>query len=74
PITIAPTAFDPSFVKEADKKVQWQGFIRNARLVDAPEAFEDVVAPVKVFLEPLVASLAERRTFRSIWNAPGPWR
>jgi len=74
PITIAPTVFDPSFVKDGDKKVQWQGFIRKAKLADAPEAFEDVVVAVKVFLEPLVASLAEIRPFRSIWNAPGPWR
>jgi hypothetical protein len=74
PITIAPTVFDPSFVKDGDKKVQWQGFIRKAKLADAPEAFKDVVVAVKVFLEPLVASLAEIRPFRSIWNAPGPWR
>jgi len=74
PITIAPTVFDPSFVKDGDKKVQWQGFIRKAKLADAPEVFEDVVVAVKVFLEPLVASLAEIRPFRSIWNAPGPWR
>ena len=74
PITIAPTVFDPSFVKDGDKKVQWQGFIRKAKLANAPEAFEDVVVAVKVFLEPLVASLAEIRPFRSIWNAPGPWR
>ncbi len=72
-ITIAPTIFNPSFVNDGDKKVQWQGFIRKARLIDAPDAFEDVVAAIIVFLEPLVASLADRRTFHSIWNAPGPW-
>ena len=52
PTTIAPTVFDPSFVKDGDKKVQWQGFIRKAKLADAPESFEDVVAAVKAFLEP----------------------
>ena len=57
-----------------NKKIQWQGFIRKAKLSDAPGAFEDVVAAIEVFLEPLVASLAEGRTFRSIWSAPGPWR
>ena len=74
PIPIEPTVFNPSFVNDEAKKIQWQGFIRKAKLSDAPEAFEDVVAVVKVFLEPLVASLAERRPFRSIWNAPGLWR
>lgn len=73
PIPLAPTVFDPSFLKDGDKKIQWQGFIRKAKLADAPEAFEDVVAAVKMFLEPLAASLAEKRTFRSFWNAPGPW-
>jgi len=71
---INPTVFDPSFVNDQTKKIQWQGFIRKAKLSDAPESFEDIVAAIKVFLEPLVASLAEGRTFRSIWSAPGPWR
>jgi len=74
PITIAPEVFNPSFVKVGDKKVQWQGFIRKAQLANAPAAFEDVVAAVKMFLEPLLVSLVEQRSFRSNWNAPGPWR
>ena len=57
-----------------NKKVQWQGFIRKAKLANAPEDFEDAVAVVKMFLEPVAMSLFERRVFRSIWNAPGPWR
>ena len=47
---------------------------KGEMLADAPEVFEDVVAAVKVFLEPLVASLAGRRMFHGTWNAPGPWR
>ena len=74
PIPIKPTVFDPSFVNDQTKKIQWQGFIRKAKLSDAPESFEDVVAAVKAFFEPIVATLAEGRTFRSIWSALGPWR
>jgi hypothetical protein len=66
--------FDPSFAKDGDKKIQWQGFIRKAKLTDAPGTFEDVIADVKIFLEPLEAALVERRVFCSIWKAPGPWR
>jgi hypothetical protein len=73
PIPITPTVFTPTFVKDADKQVQWRGFIRKAKLADAPEAFEDVVAAVKVFLEPLVDSLAGRQMFHGTWTAPGPW-
>jgi hypothetical protein len=74
PIPPIPAVFEPLFVKEGDKQVQWLGFIRKAKLAAAPEAFEDVVAAVKVFLEPPVTSLAEKRKFRHRWNAPGPWR
>jgi hypothetical protein len=74
PVTIDPAIFNPSFVKDGNKKVQWQGFIKKTNLTDAPEDFEDVVALVKVFLEPLVVSIAEQRVFNSIWTAPGPWR
>jgi hypothetical protein len=74
PVTVDPMVFDPTFAQDRDKKVQWQAFVRKAKLANAPEAFEDVVAVVKLFLAPVAASLFERRVFRSIWNAPGPWR
>ncbi len=74
PITVDPTTFDPSFAKDGDKKAQWQGFIEKAKLGDAPESFEDVVEVVKMFIRPLLVSLAQKRQFRSAWTAPGPWR
>ena len=73
-IPIKPMVFNPSFVNDQAKKIQWQGFVRKAELSDAPKSFEDVVSAIKMFLEPLVVSLAEGRTFCSIWSAPGPWR
>ncbi|HSO62083.1 MAG TPA: nucleotidyl transferase AbiEii/AbiGii toxin family protein [Desulfobacterales bacterium] len=74
PVTVDPRVFDPTFAQDRDKKVRWRGFIKKAKLANAPEAFEDVVAVVKLFLAPVAASLFQRRVFRSIWNAPGPWR
>ncbi len=74
PITVNPTVFDLSFTKDEDKKVQWLGFIKKAKITDVPGSFEDVAAAVKVFLEPIVASIVERQTFHGIWTAPGPWR
>ncbi|MBU2622985.1 MAG: nucleotidyl transferase AbiEii/AbiGii toxin family protein [Proteobacteria bacterium] len=74
PINVEPAAFDPSFWQDEDKRIQWQGFIRKAKLANAPEAFKDVAESVKLFLLPLVASLAERQTFQGVWTAPGPWR
>jgi hypothetical protein len=43
-------------------------------LANAPDMFGDVVTLIKMFLGSLVASLAERRTFKGSWIAPGPWR
>jgi hypothetical protein len=73
PITVNPTVFGPAFVTDGDKKLQWQGFTRKAKLVNAPKAFEDVVEAVKIFIQPIVGSLTQRSPFRSVWTAPGPW-
>jgi len=74
PITLNAAIFDPSFGKNGNKNVQWQGFIRKTKLINAPESFEEVIAVVKLFLGPLAASIGERRAFNNIWAAPGPWR
>jgi len=73
PITVNLTVFDFSFTKDEDKKVQWLGFIKRAKITDAPGSFEEVTASVKVFLEPIVTSIVERQRFHGIWTAPGPW-
>ena len=74
PITLDAALFNPSFGKDEDKNVQWRGFIRKTKLINAPESFEEIMTAVKLFLEPLAASIAERRAFNSNWIAPGPWR
>lgn len=74
PVNLEAALFDPSFGMDRDKDVQWRGFVRKARLTGAPERFEEIVAAVKLFLEPLVTSIAERKAFNRIWTAPGPWR
>ena len=73
-ITLNATVFDPSFGMDRDKNIQWQGFLRKTKLIDTPGSFEEVITVVKLFLEPLVTSIFERRAFKSIWTAPGPWR
>ena len=74
PVTLDAALFNPSFGKDGDKNVQWRGFIRKTKLINAPDSFEEVMTAVKLFLEPLAASIAERRAFNSNWIAPGPWR
>ena len=74
PVNMNTAIFDPSFGKDGNKNVQWQSFISKTKLTNAPESFEEAIAVVKLFLEPLAASIVERRTFNSIWTALGPWR
>ena len=74
PVKLNAAILGPSFGKDKDKNVQWQGFIRKTKLINAPESFEEVIAVVKLFLEHIAASLNKRHAFNSIWNAPGPWR
>jgi hypothetical protein len=73
PVPTAPAVFDPSFAQDRIKIVQWRGFIRKSRLFGAPGSFAEVVAGIKMFLEPPVAALAGKRKFHGTWKAPGPW-
>jgi predicted nucleotidyltransferase component of viral defense system len=74
PVNLKAALFDPSFGMDRDKNFQWRGFIRKTKLTGAPETFEEIVAAVKLLLEPLAASIAEGKAFNRIWTAPGPWR
>lgn len=74
PIVAETAVFDQAFANDGDKSIQWQGFIKKAKLTSAPKDFEIVVTAIKSFLEPLAISLAKDRPFRNTWNAPGPWR
>lgn len=74
PITINQTVFESPFMCDRDKNTQWLGFAQRTKLIGAPETFETVATVVKVFLEPVITSLAEKRVFHNIWIAPGPWR
>jgi hypothetical protein len=73
PITSEPTIFNPPFMKDENKQAQWMGFITKAKLGDAPTSFESVATDIKVFLQPVVASIIDRQTFQLFWAAPGPW-
>jgi hypothetical protein len=74
PIPIAPQVFDPSFLQDADKQIQWRAFIKKAKLKDTAEAFEEVIAMIRVFLEPVINSISDRQKFIRTWSSPGPWR
>lgn len=74
PVNLDAALFDRLFGMDKDKNIQWRGFISKAKLAGAPDTFEEIVAAVKIFLEPLARAIAERKLFNSVWSAPGPWR
>ena len=57
--------FDPSFGKDKARNVQWKGFIRKAKLDNAPDSFQDVIAELKIFLEPIASSIDMGQAFTS---------
>jgi predicted nucleotidyltransferase component of viral defense system len=59
--------------KDSSKNPQWQGFIRNNRLEDAPESFSQVVEAIIEFLEPVINALIKGQIFDVTWRAPGAW-
>jgi len=60
--------------EDEGKQIQWMGFIKKAKLNEAPESFEEVVDRVADFLSPPAGALADKESFRQAWKAPGPWQ
>ena len=71
-ITGTPAIFEPSFAGE--KQTQWQAFVRKAKLADAPKQIDEAISDIKIFLEPLIISIAAKKKFSNIWEVPGPWQ
>jgi hypothetical protein len=75
--TLIPTealALTPAFADDPGKQTQWKGFLRKARLQNAPSDLHDVVDALRVFLQPVAAAARDALDFARTWNAPGPWK
>jgi hypothetical protein len=73
PLTAAPFALTPAFAAAAGKEAQWKGFVRKAKLNDAPAELAAVVTEIGPFLLPLAAAVADGGTVAETWKAPGTW-
>lgn len=69
-----PIPLTNSFAEDITKSAQWQGFIRNIRIINVPQDFKVIVSAVASFLMPIVECLAGHKDFKDVWKAPGPWR
>jgi len=72
-IAADPVCFSQQFAEDTVKRVQWQAFIRRARLDDVPSEFSEIVSAVAAFLSPVATALASQREFQGDWPPAGPW-
>lgn len=68
-----PFALTTEFAAASGKEAQWKGFVRKARLDDAPAGLSEVIAEIGPFLLPLADAVAHGHAFSGRWHAPGPW-
>lgn len=71
--TTAPQVFDEDFAVDPSKQSQWTGFLKRMRPSEAPPAFSDIVASIRVFLEPIHLALRSGEVFIGMWKRSGPW-
>lgn len=69
----APQVFEADFSIDPSKQSQWAGFLRRMRPSEAPPAFPDTVASIRIFLEPIHLALRSGDAFAGTWKHPGPW-
>lgn len=72
-VVTAPLALTPAFAAVAGKEAQWKGFVRKAKLADAPADLAVVTAELAPFLLPVAEAVSAGTDFRLAWRPPGPW-
>jgi hypothetical protein len=72
-VTPLPTALTPAFAADPGKQSQWKGFVRKAKLDDAPGELAAVTGEIGPFLLPLAEAVAAGAAFERARRAPGPW-
>jgi predicted nucleotidyltransferase component of viral defense system len=67
--TAQPAVFDAGFAGDAGKATQWRAFRRSLGMAsrEAPEQFDEVVAVVRVFIEPVYDACRMNQPFTGSW-------
>jgi Nucleotidyl transferase AbiEii toxin, Type IV TA system len=73
PLPRVPLALTSEFATVVGKEAQWKGFVRKAKLADAPPELAAVIGEIGPFLLPLAAASTAGGAFDRQWRAPGPW-
>jgi predicted nucleotidyltransferase component of viral defense system len=66
-----PLAFTPDFYENSQKLIQWEAFIKRAKLKIMAESLASIVADISAFLIPITQA---HETFKSVWQPEiGKW-
>ena len=69
--TTIPLALTEAFYDEPQRKAQWAGFVRRARLETEAKTLSEVAAAIAEFLLPLISAT---NTFKKHWPPGGSWQ
>jgi hypothetical protein len=72
-VVAQPVALTHAFATLAQKRAQWEAFVRRSWLTDAPKDLAIIVDAIAAFLVPLAAAVSDGRSFTNTWVAAGPW-
>lgn len=72
-ITPTPTALTTAYGLDATRQRLWTAFRKKSRLVQTPESFSAIHAPIANFLSPIAKAMASEGAPPSWWSAGGPW-
>lgn len=71
--TETPVGLTTRFVDDADKRTQWQAFLRRSGLGEEDLALATVVAQLDGFLMPPLQAASNEAPFAAHWMPGGPW-
>lgn len=64
-----PVAFQARFFQDAQKQIQWDAFARKGQLLTESRSFEEIVAAIKLFIEPVNQALKDGQKFHATWQS-----
>jgi Nucleotidyl transferase AbiEii toxin, Type IV TA system len=73
-VEVEPVGLTSSFTTSETARIPWAAFLRKSNLESKASTLEEIRKPLREFLLPVAAAVAEGRKFDKKWSPPGPWR
>ncbi|MBD3393425.1 MAG: nucleotidyl transferase AbiEii/AbiGii toxin family protein [Chitinivibrionales bacterium] len=70
----APMALTEEFWGDAQKRTQWNAFLRKSKPEGAESDFEKIVTAIADFLLPALQAIQAEEMLNRHWESGGPWR